>query len=390
VDLARRNPVHWREVLTFAARQAKAGRGVPSADALVHSLSVEEWSKENRAGKTDWRTAVLAGEQLLEIGLAAVNVREEHRAVRRRVAGWIGALLAKGALPVSERAKAGIVLGRLGDERPGVGVKNGVPSIDWISIPPGPFKMGEGEEEHDCQVITKPFAISRYPVTVAQYQAFVDTGGYSDQRFWTAAGWKWKQSEKISGPEDSDPVFQTPNHPRVGVGWFEALAFCRWLAEQMKMPVNFPSEAEWERAARHTDGRVFPWGDEQQGIEQRCNLSQAGLSRTSPVGMFPSGNAVCGAADMAGNVWEWTRSLWGADWQKASFNYPYRPKDGREDLDASAKILRGLRGGSWRDSADGARCAYRGWVNPGGRARSVGFRVVASPSFALNSDSSGL
>jgi hypothetical protein len=298
-------------VLTFAARQAKAGRGVPAADALVHSQSVEEWSNGNHAGEADWRAAVLAGEQLLEIGLAAVNVREEHRAVRRRVAGWIGALLEQGPLPVSERAKAGIVLGRLGDQRSGVGLKNGMPDIAWLEIPPGPFKMGEGAEEHDCKVITQPFAISRYPVTVAQYQAFVDGGGYSAKRFWTDAGWKRMQSEKISGPEEYDPAFQTPNHPRAGVSWFEAIAFCRWLAEQLKMAVTLPSEAEWERAARHIDTRAFPWGNEQQGIEQRCNIDQTSLGHTSAVGLFPSGNAVCGAADMAGNVWEWTRSLWG-------------------------------------------------------------------------------
>jgi formylglycine-generating enzyme required for sulfatase activity len=394
-DLAHKNPAHWREVLTFAARQAKAGRGVPAADALVHSQPVEEWSKENHAGETDWRAAVLAGEQLLEIGLAAVNVREEHRAVRRRVAGWIGALLEKGALPVPERAKAGIVLGCLGDERPGVGLKNEVPNIDWIEIPPGPFKMGEGEEEHDCKVITQPFAISRFPVTVAQYQAFVDAGGYerkdlNGKRIWTDAGWKWKESEKISGPGDYDPVFQTPNHPRAGVSWFEALAFCRWLAEQVKLPLKLPSEAEWERAGRHADGRVFPWGNEEQGIEQRCNMDKTDLGHTNAVGLFPSGNAVCRAADMAGNVWEWTRSLWGKELMSASFGYPYKPDDGRENLDAPAEILRVLRGGSWFDPAGSARCAYRGGVSPVFRGSCIGFRVVASPFFPLNSDSSEL
>jgi formylglycine-generating enzyme required for sulfatase activity len=377
-DLAHQNSAHWREVLTFAARQAKAGRGVPAADALVHSQSVEVWSQENHASEPDWRAAVLAGEQLLEIGLAAVNMREEHRAVRRRVAGWIGALLAKGALPVSERAKAGIVLGRLGDERPGVGLKNGVPDMDWIGIPSGPFKMGEGEEEHVCKVITKPFAISRYLVTVAQYQAFVDAGGYKRKEFWTDAGWKWKQSEKISGPEDYDPVFQTPNHPRVGVSWFEALAFCRWLAGQVKLPVKLPSEAEWERAARHTDGWVFPWGNKQQGIEQRCNMSETALGRTSPVGTFPSGNAACGAADMAGNVWKWTRSLWSEDY---NFDFPYSSRtDGkREDLDAAGDIARVVLGGSWSDDAYSVRCSACNRSGPVIRCNSVGFCAVASP-----------
>jgi formylglycine-generating enzyme required for sulfatase activity len=372
VDLARQNPAHWREVLTFAARQAKVGRGVPAADALVHCQSLEEWCKEKRPAETDWRAAVLAGEQLLEIGLAAVNVREEHLAVRRRVAGWIGALLGEKEtpLPVPERVKAGAVLARLGDERKGVGVKNGVPDIDWIEIPPGPFKMGEGREEHSCDVIQHPFAISRYPVTVAQYQAFVDAGGYGEKRFWTAAGWKWKQSNKQTGPDDCDAVFQTANHPRVGVSWFEAIAFCRWLADQTNLNVTLPSEAEWERAARHTDGRKFPWGAQEEAA-QRCNISGTGIGHTCAVGMFPAGHAHCGAADMAGNVWEWTGSQYG--------KYPYDPSDGREKLEAPATFVRVLRGGSWGFGASGARCAYRSRYRPDFRGNDFGFRVVASP-----------
>jgi formylglycine-generating enzyme required for sulfatase activity len=170
-----------------------------------------------------------------------------------------------------------------------------------------------------------------------------------------------------------------PNHPRVGVSWFEALAFCRWLAEQVKLPVTLPSEAEWERAACHTDGRTFPWGNEQQGIEQRCNMDKTGLRHTSAAGLFPSGNAICGAADMGGNVWEWTRSLWGRHIMSSSFNYPYRPEDGRENLDAALDFARVLRGGSWIYFADHARCAFRFRHEPGYRFNYVGFRVVASP-----------
>ena len=405
VDLARANPAHWREVLTFAARQAKVGRGVPAADALVHSQSVAEWSKENQPDETDWRAAVLAGEQLLEIGLAAVNVREEHRAVRRRVAGWIGAALAGSAgvapggsgggtppelaagdgcatssrqLPVAERAKAGAVLARLGDERKGAGVKHGVPDIDWLVVPPGPFKMGEGREEFLCDMIQQPYSISRFSVTVAQYGAFVDAGGYGEKRFWTDAGWKWKQAQKLTGPQDSDPVFQTPNYPCVGVSWYESLAFCRWLAEQSKLNITLPSEAEWERAARHTDGRKFPWGNQDEA-PQRCNMGETGLGHTSAVGVFPDGNAVCGAADMAGNVWEWTRSLWGKDLMEPSFGYPYTLDAKRENLDAPREIIRVLRGGSWDGSAGFALCGCRLGGRPAGRGNRVGFRLVAFP-----------
>jgi formylglycine-generating enzyme required for sulfatase activity len=383
---------NWDEVVRLAAGHHIFVRK-ETRDALDLAEELCQAAKEKPVDTVtdlEWRRVALAGDILHEMGRQRLErERRQGPACRELLRGLLQRLLLRGALPARDRARAGMVLGYLSDPRPGVGLKSGVPDIDWIEIPPGPFKMGEGEEEHDCQVITQPFAISRYPVTVAQYQAFVDAGGYGDKRIWTSAGWEWKQSEKISGPEDYDPVFQTPNHPRVGVSWFEALAFCRWLAEQVKLPVKLPSEAEWERAARHTDGRVFPWGSEEQGIEQRCNMSETGLGRTSTVGLFPSGNAVCGAADMAGNVWQWTGSLWGKDYD-LEFPYPYRIDGRREDLDATRNVARVLRGGSWFNPADYARCAYRNSGAPDVRVRSVGFRVVASPFFLLKSDSSEL
>ena len=378
VALARQNPAHWREVLTFAARLAKAGRGVPAADALVHGESVIEWGKDHSPADGDWRAAVLAGEQLLEIGLAAVGVSEHHRAVRRRVAGWLGALLDRGALPVTERANAGVVLGRLGDERPGVGVKNGVPDISWIEIPPGTFTMGKGDEEHPCDIIQQPYLISRYPVTVAQYQAFVDAKGYHEERFWTLDGWKWRQSHDRTGPANDAAVFLTANHPRVGVTWYEALAFCRWLSESLKRHVTLPSDAEWQRAARHNDGRRWPWGNERGDIRQRCNIGRTGIGHTTAVGMFPDGHAQCGAADMAGNVWDWTRSLWRMSPQGCS-SYPCRPDNGPEDLDAASNVVRMMRGNSFATEARVPPWEYRVGNSPERWSWNIGFRLVASP-----------
>jgi iron(II)-dependent oxidoreductase len=118
-------------------------------------------------------------------------------------------------------------------------------------------------------------------------------------------------------------------------------------------------------------------------------MRKTGLGHNSPVGMFPSGNAFCEAADMAGNVWEWTRSLWGKDY-KLDFPYPYRIDGKREDLDAARNVARVWRGGSWDDPAVDARCACRGGADPDDRLRDVGFRVVASPFFPLNSVTSEL
>jgi formylglycine-generating enzyme required for sulfatase activity len=356
-------------VLVFAARQAGAARGVPAADTLINSQSLREWQTSHALADGDWRSALLAGEQLLEIGLAVVDSQPAHQAVKNRVAGWLAGLVLAGALPVKERARAGVALGRLGDPRPGVGLKDGLPDIDWLDILAGPFLFGDPQET--CALITEPYRISRYPVTVAQYQVFVEAGGYGESRYWTKAGWEWKTQAGLTALADSSSVFKTPNHPRVGASWYEALAFCRWYSEQTKQSVSLPNEYQWERAARHTDGRVYPWGNEEIDPARHGNVHVTGLGSTSAVGLFPEGQATCGAMDMAGNAWEWCSS----------------PDDGSEAdrvlPDLEAVVARVLRGGSWSLPHDFARCSFRGRYDPDFRNWNFGFRVVASPFFSV-------
>ncbi len=252
-------------------------------------------------------------------------------------------------------------------------------------MPAGAFQMGEGEEEHE---VTLPeFRISRHPITNAQYADFVEGGGYEKRDYWReadAAGF-W-EGGRFKGQFDekarTGPVAYAgsanPDHPVVGVTWYEALAYTRWLTEVARdagdLPkgevVTLPSEAEWEKAARGEDAREYPWGDEFE--PDRCNVEESRIGSTSPVGSYPTGASPFGVEDMAGNVWEWTRSLYR--------DYPYRPGDGREGLDAGPDESRVLRGGSFGRNAGLARCAYRGWDLPYLRAGSIGFRVVASPS----------
>jgi formylglycine-generating enzyme required for sulfatase activity len=365
INLAERDPWHWREVLRFAARRAGATRGVPAADGLVHRQDVSLWCQENAPTMRDWERAVLAGEQLLEIGLAGVSRQDQDRTIRKRITWWLARLVGEGHLPVRDRAAAGITLGTLGDPRPGVGLStDGAPDIAWVEIPAGEFLMGEQRQPVS---IPRRYRISKYPVTVMQYQAFVAAGGYAEEgrRYWTEAGWAWKQSPSIEGPEDHTPVFQTANHPRVGVSWYEAVAFGRWLGERLGLQVSLPTEAQWERAARHTDGREYPWGEWNEE-EVRCNTPEAGIGHTSAVGMFPAGDAVSGAADMAGNVWEWCRT-----------KYDRPGDDNLEGVDA-----RVLRGGSRFNNRSYARCASRLGFHPGIRFDLNGFRLVASPSFS--------
>ncbi len=230
-------------------------------------------------------------------------------------------------------------------------------AFDWVEIPAGEFLMGSDPQKDDKAYnaekpqhrLTLPtFWITRVPVTVAQFAAFVDATGH-----------------KMSGIMK---VKNQANHPVVNVSRHDAKAFCRWAGVQL------PSEAEWEKAARGTDGRIYPWGDTSPD-KNRCNFGM-NVKDTTPVGQYPAGASPYGLLDMSGNVWEWTRSLWGKDSNKSDFAYPYDPKDGREDLGAPDDVRRVLRGGSWLDSAANVRCAYRIRVDPGDWNLYVGLRLV--------------
>ena len=192
-----------------------------------------------------------------------------------------------------------------------------------------------------------------------------------------------------------------PNRPVVGISWYEAAAYARWLGVQLRnagsklrvwragqsLPadleaeawnVQLPSEAEWEKAARGTDGRRYPWGPEWQ--EDCANTREAGLGQTSAVGLFPGGASPFGCLDMVGNVWEWTRSLMCKNWMNPEFKYPYRSDDGRENPKAGDDVYRVLRGGSFYFDPYAARCSCRAGLIPSGWSRDVGFRVVVAPS----------
>ena len=117
------------------------------------------------------------------------------------------------------------------------------------------------------------------------------------------------------------------DHPVVNVSWKDAVAFCRWLSQASGKTIRLPTEAEWEKAARGDDGRIYPWGDEPP-TKELCNFSN-NVGDTTPVGQYPAGASLCGALDMAGNVWEWTGSLYGP--------YPYQVEDGRNSPDGEGR-----------------------------------------------------
>jgi len=261
---------------------------------------------------------------------------------------------------------------------------------EMVCVSAGPFVMGSGEaqvetlarrsqqaarwlakghfrrEQPQHTVSLPDFFIARYPVTAGAFRAFVAAGGYEQRRHWTTAGWHWRQTQGRTSPAFWDETWAGDERlPVVGVSWYEALAYCRWLAAVTGRGYRLPSEAEWEKAARGTEGRTYPWGDRFE--PDRCNTRAAGPGHTLPVGSHsPADESVYGCGEMAGNASEWTSSLFQP--------YPYDAGDGREA--AEGQGLRVIRGGSWFKPALRARAAARGMNDPFFADNDVGFRCA--------------
>jgi len=244
---------------------------------------------------------------------------------------------------------------------------------ELVYIPAGEFLMGSDDEKLKpaCRpqhsVVLGPYCIGRRPVTNADYQLFADNNldypiPYSPMRYAQRYNWDRRTRTHPRGLED---------HPVVLATWRDLLAYCRWLSEVTGYRCRPPTEAEWEKAARWDpvtgQARRYPWGDEFD--DGRCNVDAHGALRLelSPVGRYsPAGDSPYGAVDMAGNVWEWTGSLYRP--------YPYNHADGREDPEAKGE--RAVRGGAYDEGSLLARCAWRNAVRPNLRAANVGFRVA--------------
>lgn len=266
--------------------------------------------------------------------------------------------------------------------------------LELVPVPAGEFLMGsDGRKDREANDDEKPqhrsdlsdFLIGRYPVTVAQFAIFIEATGYRTTAEQAGSGWAWQDGgwaevkganwQHPSGPHDS--VRQKADHPVTQVSWHDAVAFCRWLSEASGRAFRLPTEAEWEKAARGTDGRLYPWG--QAAPNERLGNFDNQIGDTTPVGRYPAGASPYGAQDMAGNVWEWTSSLWGEDTDRTAFAYPYDARDGREAPSAPDRVLRVLRGGAFDDNTGLARCTARYRDLPDEASRDFGFRVVASP-----------
>jgi formylglycine-generating enzyme required for sulfatase activity len=323
-------------------------------------------------------------EQLLNVhpGLAARVITESGAArppteTLRAVQNTLVAIIAGTKEPVHARKLAGDALNLLGDPRPGVGLTSqGLPDIAWCDVPAGPFVMGANRAtepmafdleapQHD-EPMPSTYRISRYPITHSQFAAFVRDGGYTERwrHCWTDEGWEWRSEVDRSRPTHYGGAFELPNHPVVGVTWYEARAFCGWLSARLDLPVSLPTEAQWEKAARGTDGRRFPWGP--QIKPDQANYRKTDVRTTSAVGIFPQGASPYGLLDASGNVWEWCLT-------KGRLNYTTAANDSSQGT-----APRVLRGGSFDNDERFVRCTVRGVSSPTDHNDYSGFRVVAA------------
>jgi formylglycine-generating enzyme required for sulfatase activity len=252
-----------------------------------------------------------------------------------------------------------------------------IDQMEQVYVPSGEFIMGSNDIEAKVTleggraypeipvntVYLDGYWIDKYEVTTSQYALCVEAGVC--------------QPPYLSSSETRPKYYGNPeyaNYPVIWVNWHMARAYCEWAGRRL------PTEAEWEKAARGTDGRKYPWGNEPVSGERAnfCDVNcprtianelyDDGYADTSPVGNYPAGASPYGAMDMSGNVWEWIGTL--------IRDYPYDPNDGREDLDANGERV--WRGGPWSNGYWWMRSAVRYRSIPSYWYVNLGIRCASS------------
>lgn len=198
----------------------------------------------------------------------------------------------------------------------------------------------------------KDISLGKYPVTVAEYQRFVNNNGYGDSEYWDNKWWSIKNEKGWTEPGNWDEQTEHQNRPVTEVSWYEASAYCKWLTAQTKRLYRLPREEEWKKAATNPNGE-YPWGKDDPNPEL-LNFD-FNVGSPTPVGIYPAGAAAGGHLDMTGNVWEWNLDSYEGG--------SYRVK----------------RGGSWNYESWRVRSADRFRYTPGLRNNDLGFRLVLPP-----------
>lgn len=238
--------------------------------------------------------------------------------------------------------------------------------MDFVRIPDGHFLMSSGDSEFSQEkplhkVYLDEYWISKFPITNMQYIAFLEYA----RRYSLRMTYRY-QIKKI------DSLKEKLNYPIADVDWYDARDFCQWVTEITGKNVRLPTETEWEKAARGTDGREYPWGNNQPN-SSLCNFTR-NIGTTTPVDRYsPACDSPYGVVDMVGNIWEWTGNIWyvsNTDKSDSRIDN-YRDKD-------DSKRHRILKGGSWLEASNLISISYRSWYNQGYSSINIGFRCVLS------------
>lgn len=237
--------------------------------------------------------------------------------------------------------------------------------LEMVLIPAGEFTMGTSRknETADCSpqhvVYLDAYHIGKFEITNKQYHEFIMAGGYRKREFWTPEGWRFITQNNIVSPATWNLIgFNDSSQPAVGMSWYEAAAFAKWAGKRL------PTEAEWEKAARGTDGKAYPWGEE----INVAAVNYKAVTRPLVVGNYPEGKSPFGLYDVAGNVWEWVQDWYDPDYyEKRSKNNPKGPNRGN---------FRVMRGGGWDSNRRHLQCTYRQREKPTWRRLNTGFRVA--------------
>lgn len=390
----------WHEVvlLTLGILALVAYRP-EMANALMHGLlDAAQPDKEAETILLLGEAAVMIGQETLTLELKTAVPQALHQTASTR------------NLPASQRVQAGVLLGQLGDPRQAV---TSVDSMQFCYVPGGPFWLGRTDKAALYDGLTEPYWLSLFPVTQAQFAQFVAAGGYVLSEFWSEAAavdrWRpgemqdWAQRGWRSGPFGYGRPFNLPNHPIVGITWYEAMAFTRWLTlrwqQQQLLPagwqVQLPTEVAWEKAGRgglqipqqplilpvadalrdplptialtENPAPQRPYPGQTSLTPQDANVNDTAVATSSAVGCFPQASPV-GCQEMCGNVWEWTGSRFRP--------YPYQAEDGREALDVKLYDEMVLRGGAYWSDTRAANSSFRARRSPNDQNSSYGFRLM--------------
>jgi len=404
--------IPWQEVIVFGITKISMER-LGMAIAILYKLVKNDYQNRN---KIEPEIILIAGIIVQELLNESDN--SEIVAFNKRIKSWLRYYVCDKSIPYRLRFEIGNVLGRLGDDRDGVGLRKiggrNYPDIKWIRIPGGTSEFGSSEghinKVHSEEV--NEYLISMYPITNAQFGLFL-ARGYSRKEYWTNEGWAWVNGQdqiyfksEVSGRYTEerkkqyeiwlrsrglekrkepfwwqDSPWNIANRPVVGITWYEAVAYCNWLNaecrrlligvlddnEIVNAQICLPTLEEWEKAARGPKCLKYPWGNSLDYKRIRGNFDICDLNETSAVGIFFEGKSGYGLYDVAGNVYEWiSTGVVQIDTNKWE----------RQPENLEGKYERLVKGGSWNMEYGRAKAAYDEWDYPLIFDQNTGFRPI--------------